>query len=51
LEAALKQMRVCALLHNDVNHISLIHQRAFFAGRTSLICLLPSYLLLLAACV
>ena len=28
LEAALKQMRVCALLHNDVNHLS--HSPACF---------------------
>jgi hypothetical protein len=48
LEAALKQMNVCALLHkNNVNHLS--HSPAcFFAGRTSLSCLLPSCCLLLA---
>jgi hypothetical protein len=52
LEAALKQMHFCVLLHNDVNLLShsprVIHQRAFFAGRTSLSCLLPSCCLLLA---
>jgi hypothetical protein len=44
LEVALKQMHVCALLHNNVNDLTptstpaqqrespLIHQRAFFAG-------------------
>jgi hypothetical protein len=49
LEAALKQMHVCALLHNDVNHLS--HSPAcFFAGRTSRSCLLPSSCCLLLAC-
>jgi hypothetical protein len=30
LEAASKQMHVCALLHNNVNRLSLIHQPACF---------------------
>jgi hypothetical protein len=50
LEAALKQMLLCALLHNDVNHLS--HSPACLfcwpAGRTGLSCLLPSCCLLLA---
>jgi hypothetical protein len=48
LEAALKQMDVCALLHNNVNHLS--HSPACF------VCWphqpeLPAAFLLLAACV
>ena len=52
LEAALKQMHVCvsALYYIMMWIISPIHQRTFFAGRTSLSCLLASSCCLLLAC-
>jgi hypothetical protein len=49
LETALKQMHFCALLHSDVNHLSFTSV-LFFAGHTSLSCLLPSCSSLLATC-
>jgi hypothetical protein len=48
LEAALKQMYVCALLHNDVNHLS--HSPACFFCWPHQPELLAAFLLL-AACV
>jgi hypothetical protein len=62
LEAALKQMHVCAILHNNVNNPSLtstimritsllFSSVLFFAGRTTHQPELYAAFLLLAACV